>query len=64
MKICTPSVAEMSDLEQQSVAGGNFAYDAGRVIRFLGISLSQGGNTCTNGIAVADAIGDWIGHSA
>ena len=25
----------MSDLDQQLVAGGNFAYDSGRVIRFI-----------------------------
>lgn len=54
----------MSDLEQQSAVGGNFAYDAGRVIRFIGIALSQGGNSCTSGIGVADAVGDWITHSA
>jgi hypothetical protein len=64
MKTCTPSVSEMSDLEQQSAVGGNFAYDVGRGIRFVCISLSQGGNSCTSGIGVADAVGDWIAHSA
>ena len=56
----------MSDLEQQSAVGGNFAYDAGRVIRFVCIAVSEGCGSYTNldGPGVPIAIGDWFAHSA
>jgi hypothetical protein len=54
----------MSDLEQQSAVGGNLAYDIGRGIRFVCISLSEGGNPCFGGIGAARAVGDWLVHSA
>ena len=54
----------MSDLEQQSVVGGNFAYDAGRVIRFVYISISEGCGPNLTGPGVPIAVGDWIAHSA
>lgn len=52
----------MSDLDQASVAGGNFAYDAGRVIRFLIISEFDG--VGAPGAGVGFAYADWIAHSA
>jgi hypothetical protein len=64
MKTGTLSVSEMSDLEQRSAVGGNLAYDIGRGIRFVCISLSEGGSPCLSGIGVAMAVGDWIAHSA
>ena len=66
MKPCTPSMSEISDLEQQSAVGGNFAYDAGRVIRFVYIAVSEGCGSYTNldGPGVPIAVGDWFAHSA
>ena len=53
----------MSECEQQLVGGGNFAYDAGRAIRFIFIALSDGGGA-PSGIGVPSAVGDWIAHSS
>jgi|GEM_PF-1924368 hypothetical protein len=53
----------MPECEQQSLAGGNFAYDAGRVIRFIFIALTDCGGAPI-GIGVPSAVGDWIVHSA
>lgn len=64
MKNCPPSVSEMSDLEQQSAVGGNLAYDIGRVIRFVYISISEGCGPNLTGPGVPIAVGDWIAHSA
>lgn len=46
---------ELSDSELRETAGGSFAYDLGRVIRFLGIS---GG-----GMNVGAAMADWYATS-
>jgi hypothetical protein len=54
----------MSDLEQQSAVGGNFAYDVGRVIRFVYIAVSEGTGPNLSGPGVPIAIGDWVAHSA
>ena len=63
MKTHPQLLIEMSDLEQSSVAGGNFAYDVGRFIRFAGIALfdSVGGVPATG---VVNAIVDWEMHVA
>jgi hypothetical protein len=54
---------ELSDREQASVAGGNFAYDVGRVIRFAGIAFfdTVGG---VPGTGVPLAVVDWEMHAA
>ena len=52
----------MSDLDQAFVTGGNFAYDLGRVIRFLIITEYNGGPM--PGAGVGAAVGDWIANSA
>lgn len=62
MKTPPQSLLEMSDLDQASVAGGNFAYDVGRVIRFLVISEFDGAGAPGGGVGLAYA--DWIAHSA
>jgi hypothetical protein len=62
MKTPPQSLLEMSDFDQASVAGGNFAYDAGRVIRFLIISEFDG--VGAPGAGVGFAYADWIAHSA
>ncbi|MGA2445003.1 MAG: hypothetical protein ABSG50_06185 [Opitutaceae bacterium] len=63
MKTFPQSLSEMPECEQQSLAGGNFAYDAGRVIRFIFIALTDCGGAPI-GIGVPSAVGDWIVHSA
>ena len=63
MKTFPQSLSEIPECEQQSVGGGNFAYDAGRAIRFIFIALSDGGGAPI-GIGVPSAVGDWIAHSA
>jgi hypothetical protein len=62
MKTFPQSLSEMPACEQQSVGGGNFAYDAGRSIRFIFIALTDGGGASL-GIGVPMAVGDWIAHS-
>ena len=63
MKTHPQLLIEMSDLEQSSVEGGNFAYDVGRVIRFLGISVFDTvGGVPSSGVPLA--VVDWELHAA
>lgn len=55
----TTYLSELNMEEISQIEGGSFAYDAGRVFRFLGISVSQG----PYGFGVQSAIADWIGTS-
>lgn len=63
MNTSPQALLEMSDPDQASVTGGNFAYDVGRVIRFAGIALfdTVGGVAATG---VPAAIIDWEQNSA
>lgn len=63
MNTSPQTLLELSDFDQASVTGGNFAYDVGRVIRFAGISLidTVGG---VPGTGVPAAIVDWMENSA
>jgi hypothetical protein len=45
---------EMTQAEASHIEGGSFAYDAGRLFRFIGVSMGE---------SVTVAIGDWIGLS-
>ena len=40
-------VQGMSKYEMEVIDGGGFAYDAGRIIRFMGISLIYGTNVAS-----------------
>ncbi len=62
MKTPPQSLLEMSDVDQASVTGGNFAYDVGRAIRFLIITEYNGGPM--PGAGVGAAVADWIANSA
>jgi hypothetical protein len=63
MKTHPQLLVEMSDLEQSSVEGGNLAYDVGRTIRFLFISMTEGCGGVP-GTGVGPAIIDWEMHAA
>jgi len=52
----TSSLVELTGDEMMRIEGGDFAYDMGRAIRFLGLS---GG-----GMFAGTAVADWVGTSA
>jgi hypothetical protein len=62
MKTLPQQLLDMSDLEQASIAGGNFAYDMGRAIRFLILTEYNGGPM--PGAGVGAAVADWIANGA
>ena len=52
---------EVNADEMTRLGGGDgFAYDAGTVLRFLGISLSNGGGIYGNICAISDAVVNYV----
>lgn len=55
MKTETEYFESMDSVQLMDINGGGFAYDVGRVIRFLGVSA-----LCANPISITNGIVDWM----